>query len=102
MSENLRSVTVRLQTSLFEQLAVIAEKKGETLSDTIRYFIARGMDERICQENTKLISRIVREQMEQVMAQYSAGSAPLSPEQAPRQPIKPVDPRRLALCRKIS
>lgn len=90
MTTTLRSVTVKLQSTLFKQINVIAEKRGENISDTIRHLISRGLDERIYQENTVLISQIVREQMEQVLRTYQD------------QPDKAIDPRRLTICRKIS
>ncbi len=93
MSTELRSVTVKLQSHMFEQIKLMAEKRGETISDTIRHLLSRGLDERVYQENTELIARIVREQMEQVMAYAETPVA--------QKVTKAVDPRRLAICRKI-
>ena len=66
MATTLRSVTVKLPSTVFKQVKEIAGKRGETVSDTIRDLISRGLDERIYLENSELLSRIVREQMEQV------------------------------------
>ncbi|HHV65702.1 MAG TPA: ribbon-helix-helix protein, CopG family [Peptococcaceae bacterium] len=70
MSSKLRSVTVKLQSEMFEQIKKIAEKRGETISDTIRYLINRGLEDKIYKENTKLLAEVVREQIEQVMKSY--------------------------------
>lgn len=71
MSSELRSVTVKFQKSLFEQISKIAEKRGESLSDTIRYLVNRGLDERVLEKNTELIAEIVRAQVEQVIKSYT-------------------------------
>jgi aspartate carbamoyltransferase catalytic subunit len=102
MTTNLRSVTVKLQSSLFEQIRMIAMKRGETISDTIRHFISRGLDERVYQENTALISQIVREQMEQVLRTQLISQAPGYLEHPQQDVAGTVDPRRLTVCRKIS
>lgn len=70
MSAGLRSVTVKLHSEMFEQIQIMAEKRGETISATIRYLINRGLDEKIYKENTKLLAKVVREQVEQVMRSY--------------------------------
>jgi hypothetical protein len=101
MSEKLRSVTIKMSPVMFEQILTIAEKKGYTISETMRYLLKKGMDERIYEENTELLSQVVREQMEDVLLSFfSAG-----PGQNPHRPaagyLKAVDPRRLTICRKI-
>lgn len=99
MSEKLRSVTVRFCPEMFEQIRMISEKRGENTSDTVRYLISRGLDERIYQKNTDLIAGIVREQVEKALSSYALFS--ISPHSdLSRTPPKAVDPRRLSLCRK--
>lgn len=98
MPSKLRSVTIKLKLNMWEQIEVISQKKGETVSDTIRYLIDRGLDERVYKENTELIAKIVKEQVEQVMKPYLE-NLPYE-EQNYQKSIKPVDPRKLALCRR--
>lgn len=98
MPSKLRSVTIKLKLNMWEQIEVISQKKGETVSDTIRYLIDRGLDERVYKENTELIAKIVKEQVEQVMKPYLENL--LYEEQNYQKFIKPVDPRKLALCRR--
>jgi len=84
-----------MQPELFEQIKTIAEKKGVTHSDVIRDLIVRGLDERIYSQNAQLLAQIVREQMEQVLHSHLQVLQP-----RPKYP-REVDPRRLALWRKI-
>lgn len=98
MPSKLRSVTIKLKLNMWEQIEVISQKKGETVSDTIRYLIDRGLDERVYKENTELIGKIVKEQVEQVMKPYLENL--IYEEQNYQKFIKPVDPRKLALCRR--
>ncbi|HZK43276.1 MAG TPA: hypothetical protein VFC73_03215 [Syntrophomonadaceae bacterium] len=67
----LRSVTVKLHQDLFRQIRVIAEKKGETISDTIRYLLKRGLEERIYEENTELIASFIRREMDHAIRSYA-------------------------------
>ena len=99
---SLRSTTVKLQPALFEQISLIAEKRGETISDTIRHLITRGLDERIYRENTELIAQVVREQLEQVIGTHLVSMEPHYQHHQKPNELRAVDPRRLALCRKIS
>lgn len=71
MSTALRSVTVRVHTEMFQQIAFMAQKRGETFSDTIRYLVNRGLEEKIYEENTKLLAAVVREQVEAAMKSYA-------------------------------
>jgi predicted double-glycine peptidase len=70
MSAKLRSVTVKLHPEMFKQISFMAQKRGETLSDTIRYLVNRGLEERIYEKNTDLLAKVVREQVEMVMKSY--------------------------------
>lgn len=100
MSNQLRSVTIRIQSELFEQIKDISEKKGETTSDTIRYLITRGLDERVLKENTELITRVIKEQIELAMKSYLDLGKPVCREQSQQRLLKTVDPRKLAICRR--
>lgn len=102
MTDKLRSVTVKFNNSMFKQIKMIAEKRGETISDTVRYLISRGLDERIHQENTELIAKVVREQVELAMASYNSLNTPASNLTPQRNHLSAVDPRRLTICRKTS
>jgi hypothetical protein len=70
MAAGLRSVTVKIEPDLFEQIRTMAEKRGKTTSDTVRSLIRRGLDEKIYEENVALIAGIVREQLELVLKSY--------------------------------
>jgi hypothetical protein len=102
MASKLRSVTVKFPSSVFKQIKLIAEKRGETISDTVRYLIARGLDERIYQENTELIARIVREQVDQALDSYNTFPDYPYAHLPQRKISRASDPRRLTICRKIS
>ncbi|HBQ86126.1 MAG TPA: hypothetical protein DER33_07230 [Syntrophomonas sp.] len=67
----LRSVTVKFLPEVFEQIEIIAKKRGETISDTIRYLLKRGLEERIYEENTDLLASVVRTQLEQTLKAYA-------------------------------
>jgi hypothetical protein len=67
----LRSVTVKFDSVMYEQIRVIAEKRGETTSDTIRHLIQRGLSERIMEENTDLISRVIRSELKNALELYT-------------------------------
>ena len=55
----LRSVTVKFLPEVFEQIEIIAKKRGETISDTIY------------EENTDLLASVVRTQLEQTLKAYA-------------------------------
>lgn len=66
-----RSVTVKFLPDMFEQIKMIAEKRGETISDTVRYLLKRGLEERVYEENTDLIANVVRQEVEQALRYYA-------------------------------
>lgn len=102
MSTQLRSVTVKFDNDLYEQIRLIAEKRGETTSDTVRYLIARGLEERINEQNTALIAKVVREEVEKAMLPYT-GFVPQTVSQRIKPKLVPAqDPRSLALFRRTS
>lgn len=67
----LRSVTVKLPPETFEKIQMLAWKRGETISGTIRYLIKKGMTERVYEENTDLIASVVRKQIDQALKKYA-------------------------------
>jgi Arc/MetJ-type ribon-helix-helix transcriptional regulator len=64
MPNRLRPVTIKLGPEMVEQIRMMADKRGETISDTVRYLIRRGLDERVYKENMDMITGIVKEQLE--------------------------------------
>lgn len=101
MATDLRSVTVKFHQDMFDQIKVMAEKRGESTSDTIRYLIKRGLDERIYEENTDLLGKVVREQVEQVMDSYAVFPTYRTSEHSRKVTAKIDDPPRITLCRTI-
>ncbi|HHW07663.1 MAG TPA: hypothetical protein GXX34_09090 [Clostridia bacterium] len=70
MTSQLKSVTVKMPAVMLEQIKLIAGKRGETLSETIRYLINRGLEERIYEQNTALLQQIVRREVEAAIKSY--------------------------------
>ncbi|UWG97055.1 hypothetical protein LPY66_19645 [Dehalobacter sp. DCM] len=102
MSSQLRSVTIKFDQELFEQIRLIADKRGETTSDTVRYLLARGLEERIYEQNAELIARIVREEVEKAMLPYTGFVPQTVPQRAKPKLVPAQDPRSLALFRRTS
>jgi|GEM_PF-1795166 len=98
MSTDLRSVTVKFHQAMFEQIQVISEKRGETTSDTIRYLIKRGLDERIYEENADLLAKVVREQVELVMESYAVLPTFRNADR-PKKVTSKIFDARVSLCR---
>lgn len=79
MPSRLRPVTIKLGPEMVEQIRMMADKRGETTSDAIRYLIKRGLDERVYKENMDLITGVVREQLElalQALGMAATGGTP--------------------------
>jgi hypothetical protein len=70
MAAGLRSVTVKIELDVFEQIRTMADRRGKTTSDTVRHLIKRGLYEKIYEENVDLIAGIVRDQLELVLKSY--------------------------------
>jgi len=66
-----RSVTVKILSDMFEQIKMIAEKRGWSISETVRYLLKRGLEERVYEENTDLIVRVVRNEIENALRAYA-------------------------------
>lgn len=78
MATELRSVTVKFNQKVYDQLLKISVKKGVSFSDTVRDLINLGLTERVYEENTGLIARVVRQQLEQVLKPHTERLAALS------------------------
>jgi hypothetical protein len=66
----LKSVTVKFPVQKLEQIKMVAEKRGETISDTIRYLVDRGMTERIMEENSDMIAAMIKIELEEALRNY--------------------------------
>jgi hypothetical protein len=66
----LKSVTVKFPIQKLEQIKMAAERRGETISDTIRYLVDRGMTERIMEENSDMIAAMIRVELEGALRNY--------------------------------
>lgn len=66
----LRSVTFKMNREMYDQIQLVADKKGETLSAVIRSLIIRGLTERVCEENADLIAQVVRSEIEDIVKIY--------------------------------
>lgn len=70
MASKLKPITIKMPAEMVEQIKVIAGKRGETLSETVRYLINRGLEERIHEQNTELLQRVVRREVEAALRSY--------------------------------
>ncbi|CDX03691.1 Ribbon-helix-helix [Desulfitobacterium hafniense] len=70
MGSELKSVTVKMPADMVDQLKWIAEKRGETVSDTVRKLINRALAERVYEKNTELLTKVVRQQVEAAIKSY--------------------------------
>lgn len=66
----LKSITVKFPEQKLEQIKMIAENRGETLSDTIRYLVGRGMTERVLEENSDMIAAMIRVELQKALHNY--------------------------------
>jgi hypothetical protein len=99
MSSKLRSVTVKLTAEMYAQIKIISDKRGATLSETLRDLVLKGLDEKIYKENVDLLTRVLREEMQRTMDAYF-GCQPVARKQTELAGLRPVDPRRLTLHRR--
>lgn len=67
MGTDLRSVTVKFDKKLYDQLFKISDNNGSSMSDTVRGLINLGLNVTVYEDNTNLISRVIRQQLEVVM-----------------------------------
>ena len=66
----LKSVTVKFTPQMLDQIKLMAAKRGETISDTIRYLVTRGMTERVLEDNAEIIAAIIKTEFENAMKDY--------------------------------
>lgn len=76
-----------MHQEMFRQIQRISEKRGETLSETIRELISQGLTDKIYSENTQLLAQVVREQMELVLRSFSVKPVFVEPGQAERNVV---------------
>lgn len=67
----LRSVTIKIHPDMFQQIKLIAEKRGESISDVVRCLIKQGLTERCYEENADLIASVVRQQVDNALKSYA-------------------------------
>lgn len=75
---DLKKISVKLSQEKYELIMQISEKKNESLSETIRTLIDKGLQERVLEENTDLITHIVRQQLDAVLKPHVERLAALS------------------------
>lgn len=98
MASRLRSVTVKMPSAMVEQIKIIAEKRGDTISETIRYLINKGLEERIYEQNIKLLKKVVRQEVEAAVRSYVIFPSLDNTEQTLRV-VDQVFDRRVSLSR---
>ena len=74
----LKYVSIRLDEDTLKQIDKIKANEGESRSDVIRQLIKNGLEERVLEENTDLIAKLVRQQMEVVIKPHIERLAALS------------------------
>ena len=65
-----RHVGIQITDELFRTLDNIAKKQGTSISEVIRNFIFQGLNDEVTKENMDFISRVIREQLDLVIAPY--------------------------------
>ena len=76
--QNLRKVSFKMHSDKYDIIEKIAEKNGESISETIRKLIDKSLEERVLEENTDLIAKIVRQQLEIVIKPHIERLAAIS------------------------
>jgi hypothetical protein len=69
---------VKLHQETYDLIEQIAKKNDESVSETIRTLVDKGLSERVLEQNTDLIAQTVRQQMEIVMKPHTERLAALS------------------------
>lgn len=85
---------------MVEQIKLIAHKRGATISETIRYLINRGLEERIYERNTELLRKIIRQEVEAAVKSYVIFPSLDNTEQTLRV-VDQVFDRRVSLSRNL-
>jgi len=78
MAIELRKTTVKLHQETYDIIEQIASKNGTSVSDVIRDLIDKGLNERVLENNTDLISKVVRQQLDIVIKPHTERLAALS------------------------
>ncbi|HZK43299.1 MAG TPA: hypothetical protein VFC73_03335 [Syntrophomonadaceae bacterium] len=66
----LKPVTVKFRAQMLEQIKFLAAKRGETISDTIRHLVSRGMTEKILEDKAEFIAVVIKAEIENVWREY--------------------------------
>jgi hypothetical protein len=69
---------LRIPDQLYNQINDLAEQKDKSVNSTITYLIKKGLDLELTSENTDLIAKIVRQQLEVVIKPHVDRLAALS------------------------
>lgn len=77
-SNNLRKTSIKLHQETYDLIEQIAKKNDESVSETIRNLVDKGLSERVLEQNTDLIAQTVRQQMEIVIKPHIERLAGLS------------------------
>ena len=75
---NLIHKGIKFDKHVHDQIQIISEHNGESFSETVRNLVSRGLTEKVYEENTDLIARVVRQQVEVVMKTHVERLAALS------------------------
>ena len=64
MENELRKTSVKLYSRQYETIEAIANKNGESVSEVVRKLIDQALSERVVEQNTDLMTKIIRQQLE--------------------------------------
>ena len=64
MENELRKISVKLYSRQYETIEAIANKNGESISEVVRKLIDQALSERVVEQNTDLMTKIIRQQLE--------------------------------------
>lgn len=78
MDKELRKTSVKLYSRQYETIEAIANKSGESVSEVVRKLIDQALSERVVEENTDLMAKIIRQQLEVVLKPHIERLAAIS------------------------
>lgn len=78
MTRSLKKISVKLDADMHDRIEQIAIKENESVSQVVRNLIDIGLNERVLEENTELIAKVVRQQMDIVIKPHIERLAALS------------------------
>jgi predicted component of viral defense system (DUF524 family) len=64
---DLRKVSVKFHKDMYEQINIIAQKNGDSMSETIRQLVGKSLTERVTEKNVDIIAKVVRQQLDDVL-----------------------------------